>query len=264
MSDSTSAVAERPADKRIIDVQVDLPSDEQAALDRAERVIAKGVRIFVEVGRALAEIRDRHLYRALHRTFEKYCGARWGFSRQRAYQLIDAAGVVSEMSTIVDKPATESVARELAKAPPTERERVWQQAVERHGDKPTAKQTHDVVAEVVGDAKPKPRGTDGAPVVRHPASTALQFAQMATSQLERVQPDDPDRDAAYKRVLSWIAERRPPPPADADPGAADALCARLEWHVRNWLGATDECTAMMAAAFLDRIAAMLRAEGTER
>lgn len=48
---------------------------------------------FVEIGLALATIRDRRLYRAEFRTFEEYCRERWGFSRRRAYQLIACARI---------------------------------------------------------------------------------------------------------------------------------------------------------------------------
>lgn len=63
----------------------------------------------MEVGEALAEINERRLYRETHETFEGYCRDRWRFSRQRGYQLMQAAAV----SKIVDI-TTESQARELA------------------------------------------------------------------------------------------------------------------------------------------------------
>jgi hypothetical protein len=46
---------------------------------------------FVEAGKKLAAIRDARLHKETHRTFEDYCQARWGFSRVRAHQLIEAA-----------------------------------------------------------------------------------------------------------------------------------------------------------------------------
>ncbi len=59
------------------------------------------------------EIRDKRLYRQTHSTFEAYCRERWGWSRQRAYQQIEAASYVSSLSTGVDKPETERQARAL-------------------------------------------------------------------------------------------------------------------------------------------------------
>ena len=96
-----------------------LDATERTDLANCEEVIDKGLRTFVEVGTALLTIRDRRLYRAQHGTFEDYCQGRWGMSRPRAYQMIDAATVVGNLSTIVDKfPTTESQARPLTQLPP--------------------------------------------------------------------------------------------------------------------------------------------------
>jgi hypothetical protein len=51
-------------------------------LAELERVIERGLQSFVEVGKALADIRDGKLYRCQgDATFEDYCQQRWGFSR---------------------------------------------------------------------------------------------------------------------------------------------------------------------------------------
>lgn len=72
---------------------------ERTLLD-CELVIDRGLATFVEVGRALAEIRDRRLYRLTHGTFEDYCQQRWGFNDSRARQLIAAADVAREIETV--------------------------------------------------------------------------------------------------------------------------------------------------------------------
>jgi N6-adenosine-specific RNA methylase IME4 len=82
------------------------------SLDECEVVIERGRQAFVDVGNALAEIRDRLLYRETHATFEAYCKERWGLGKSYVYYQIAAAEVATELSTIVDVP-TESVAREL-------------------------------------------------------------------------------------------------------------------------------------------------------
>ena len=41
-------------------------------------------RAFFEAGKALAELRDRRLYRSSHRTFKDYCRDRFGHSRQKS------------------------------------------------------------------------------------------------------------------------------------------------------------------------------------
>lgn len=50
---------------------------ESADLTRLEGVAQVGVGTYLQVGTALAEIRDRHLYRAGHPSFEAYVRERW-------------------------------------------------------------------------------------------------------------------------------------------------------------------------------------------
>ena len=56
----------------------------------------------LQIGAALLAINERRLYRATNRTLESYAQDRWGYSRSRAYQLIEAAKVAKNLSTVVD------------------------------------------------------------------------------------------------------------------------------------------------------------------
>lgn len=105
---------------------------ESSTLARYEQVIADGLTTFVSVGTALTRIRDNVLYRATHDTFEAYCRERWSMSRSRAYQLIDTATTVRELSTMVDTPipANERQAREVADLPVETAAQVMQAAAE--------------------------------------------------------------------------------------------------------------------------------------
>src|SRR5687767_13487946 len=88
------------------------------SLEELESVIERGLRTFVEVGSALLEIRDRRLYREQgHGRFEDYCRARWGLKRQRAYELMEAAGTVAAMSEISDIPVPHRESHAAALAP---------------------------------------------------------------------------------------------------------------------------------------------------
>jgi hypothetical protein len=116
-----------------------LPAADAAELDACEQVIEHGLAKFIEVGNALAVIRDKRLYRAAHATFEVYCDERWNLSRPRAYELIAAAGVVSAMAdTGLPAPANERQARELTGLPEDQRAEVWQAALDQTDGKPTA------------------------------------------------------------------------------------------------------------------------------
>jgi hypothetical protein len=58
-----------------------------------EATVDAGVQTFIDVGNALAEIRDSRLYRQTHARFADYLRERWDMSRAQGYRLIDAASV---------------------------------------------------------------------------------------------------------------------------------------------------------------------------
>jgi hypothetical protein len=116
-----------------------LTASESTALAQNEAVIERGIQTFYEVGMALADIRDRKLYRADHGTFEEYAQQRWNMSRTRAYELMSASAVVSAIAdTEVPAPANEGQARALSRVPESDRAEVWRETVERTDGKPTA------------------------------------------------------------------------------------------------------------------------------
>ncbi len=119
-----------------------LTGPERRKMNDLESIIEAGLKTFVEVGAALSIIREQRLYRETHSSFDAYCEERWGWTRQRAAQLIDASDVVQELSTMVDTlPASERQARELVAVPEEKRAEVWQEATkaaEAEGKKPTA------------------------------------------------------------------------------------------------------------------------------
>jgi DNA modification methylase len=92
-----------------------LDGPERVRLAELEAVVERGLGTFMEVGQALLEVRDGRLYRESYSSFEEYLAKRWGMSRSRGYQLIDAARVAGAVSTIVDvkAPGNEAQAREL-------------------------------------------------------------------------------------------------------------------------------------------------------
>ncbi|MDV7171920.1 hypothetical protein R4144_00625 [Gordonia amicalis] len=104
-------------------------AEPDAALVECEAVIERGLKSFVEVGQALARIRDERLYKAEFATSEEYCRERWDFARRTAYQFIDAAKVCAQLRTLeAPTPATESQARELSGLQPGEAQEVMQAA----------------------------------------------------------------------------------------------------------------------------------------
>jgi hypothetical protein len=115
-----------------------LTASEITALAEHEAVIERGIKTFYEVGTALADIRNRKLYRADYGTFEDYAEQRWQMSRPRAYELMAAAEVVSGMPDTAPPVANARQASELARIPEPERAGIWTETVERTDGKPTA------------------------------------------------------------------------------------------------------------------------------
>lgn len=76
---------------------------DQERFAELERVIGAGMKTFMQVGEALAEVRDTKFYRLDgYATFEAYVFKKWGMSRSRAYQMIDASETAEVLSTNVD------------------------------------------------------------------------------------------------------------------------------------------------------------------
>ena len=98
--------AERQGDK-----VNDLTKPERIQLEELETVISNGIQTFAVVGNALLAIREGHLYRAEHGTFEAYCQKKWGMTHRHANMLIESACVVATLGPIGPKPKYESVAR---------------------------------------------------------------------------------------------------------------------------------------------------------
>jgi hypothetical protein len=152
-----------------------LELEEASRLTELEAIVDRGRQTFVEVGQALAEIRDRRLYRETHPSFEGYLAARWDLSKPYASQLITASETVAlATANGLPTPSSERVARELAllREEPDRLHEAWAGTVEQHGQKPTAAQTREVVRGRI----PLPTNES---VVRRLAATAQHDEQRA-------------------------------------------------------------------------------------
>jgi hypothetical protein len=115
------------------EVVVRIRDDERLA--ELEKLIAKGQKTFVEVGLALAEIRDLRLYKREYSGFEEYCQKKWGWTKQHAYRLIEAAPVAKSNTRVTSI----RQAAALAKVEPERRAEVVQAIVDE-GKPVTAKE----------------------------------------------------------------------------------------------------------------------------
>jgi hypothetical protein len=127
-----------------------LTVQERERRDELEVVIRSGLKTFYEVGNALAEIREKRLYRETHSSFESYCQEVWEISRRHANRLIGSAGVIENltkgpMGPTEKLPTSERVARPLTKLPPEQQREVWQEVVAKE-EPVTAKRVERVLS----------------------------------------------------------------------------------------------------------------------
>lgn len=74
----------------------------ESTLSELEAVVDRGKAAWLEVGTALAEIRDRELYKTRgHGSFWGYCEVRFKISRATGYRLIDAADTVAKLGPVL-------------------------------------------------------------------------------------------------------------------------------------------------------------------
>lgn len=117
-----STIVDKPASAK-------LTVSEQKKLRKLEAVIETPG---LAVSYALRAIQEEKLYRQSFKTFEDYCSQRWGFTRQRAYQLLAALDVVDDLPPKTKQLlSTESQARALADVPQESRVDVLTEVAKR-------------------------------------------------------------------------------------------------------------------------------------
>ena len=120
--------------------------------DELENTVSQA---FYIAGQALKTLRDKRLYRETHNRFEDYLSDRFGFTKRKAYYLIDAYEVVNNLKSeqfVHFLPTNESQCRELAKLPVPQQAPAWVSALEEvgRGKAPPARIIKQVVKEIKG------------------------------------------------------------------------------------------------------------------
>jgi hypothetical protein len=113
----------------------ELSLTEKSDFEECEAVIERGLESYVEVGLALARIRDNRFYRATHKDWQSYCRARWDLSKTYANDYIKAAGVAKNLTAIAVKPKNLALTRSIAALEPQQQCEAWSVAQEQVGDK---------------------------------------------------------------------------------------------------------------------------------
>jgi hypothetical protein len=88
-------------------------TEEAVSLRDCEARIEASLQSYIEVGKALDDIRASKSYRDVAPTFEQYCLLRWAWNPSHVWHFIHASRVAEILSTFVEKPRTETYARPL-------------------------------------------------------------------------------------------------------------------------------------------------------
>ncbi len=94
-------------------VKTEIVVSDRTRFDELVAIVERGMVSFIEMGKALAELRDGKSYKAAgYATFEECCDKAFGITPRSARYTIDASNLSGKMGTIVPIP-NECVAREL-------------------------------------------------------------------------------------------------------------------------------------------------------
>jgi hypothetical protein len=139
-----------------VEVVEELTEEEAASRHRLELRIERGIeqveRTFYEIGKDLASLRDRCLYRSTHKKWSDYCNERFSrIKRRQADYFILASEVIDDLKdghncAHFPLPTSESQVRSMKHLTKPHRQQAWQAGVtESGGNVPTAKTIKDIV-----------------------------------------------------------------------------------------------------------------------
>ncbi len=124
-----------------LEVRGTSPEERLKRLRELEGVIRQGKEVFLEVGRALEEIRNRELYNPPYKSFAAYCEAELEFPRRTAYRYMAWARADEKLGPIGHSIENEAQARQIARLeddPDAARE-VWEQVGAANGGRHPSK-----------------------------------------------------------------------------------------------------------------------------
>ena len=183
----------------------DLSAQEELRLEQLEKVVVENFRTFVQVGQALAEIRDRKLYRMKGKTFERYCRELFDIAERRVYELIGAAGVIENLRNcaVIDEyenkqrflPFNEAQARPMTSLNAEQQVVVWKAALDSAPNgKMTASHVKKVVKSFLGEKiKKTVHRAQREVVVNCSAEFSMSFEQFSQQIVK-------EREANYKHT----------------------------------------------------------------
>jgi len=135
-----------------VEVVEELSPEEEADRQRLE---LKVERAFYEAGCSLRELRERRLYRSMHKTFDQYCRIRFGFTYRHGNQLIAGSLVIENLQMGTNRsqilPTKLEQVKPLTTLDPDEQRQVWDEAIKAAGGRiPSGRLVKDAVLRHIG------------------------------------------------------------------------------------------------------------------
>jgi hypothetical protein len=191
----TSPIGEERANSEevVVEILEEVSESEPQEQDRPrfeelKRVVHAGIDTFLDVGRALAEIRARRLYRlAGFAVFDDFLRAEFNLSRAYGYRLMGAVATVEDLASVpgVPPPTNSEQVRSLAGLTSEEKKEVWTEAsaTAPEGKPPTGAHVKRT-REALGKGKPKATTTSDESSGNGESATAVPGRSAGTVPLE--------------------------------------------------------------------------------
>jgi hypothetical protein len=183
-----------------------LTASEQADLWSYEEVLGSGSQSFAQEGLALAQIRDRRLYKVDFDSFEDYCRLKWQYSRRYVDQLIAAAQLFRYLSAncAERKPEHENQLRPLVGLTPEQAQAAWESATEKASGRKTTAQMVKSAVNKLGLGPQKQSGS-----VRTPQSERRVLISRTMSELLKLISDKADHDVLLEKARALESHLNP-------------------------------------------------------
>ncbi|MCB1232274.1 MAG: hypothetical protein KDN19_18645 [Verrucomicrobiae bacterium] len=197
---------EEPAEKS-------LSSSEAKTLAECEDRIHGANLSFLQAGKALETISVQRLYRERHKTFNGYCKERWGFTPQRADQLIRASEVAtaindSDPNGKLPKPESEGQLRPLTRlADMSEAPLVWEQAAElAKGKRITARLLADTMCDLGCELSTPAKAPPKSPTPKQVVKRISDFADGLRRKVDALDPQamSPDDNESLRQGIAVL------------------------------------------------------------
>lgn len=154
-----------------------IPAMTEEELSQAESIIERGQKTFVEVGKALMQIREGKGYRLRgYATFEAYCKEHLRLSTRQGYYLMAGAEAVENVQTFAQSEPTYSQAVQLSRLEPEQQREVASQV---DFSQVTTRELREIVTETTA---PLSRQAQTGPATHAAPETRSNTAPLMTSE----------------------------------------------------------------------------------